>query len=105
MSFRRNGDAAQKWKTWRQKHRDELLACGVSHLVLDSEHYWHYFLDHGYFKPEGLTEPIIDVDQMERNEAERLCLFLGRSNYAPTCYVLNRLQYLLKRGRHAGTGT
>lgn len=86
-----------------QKHRDELLACGVPHLVVDSEHYWNYFLAHGYFKPEGLTEPIVDIDRMEKSQAERLCLFLERSECYPTCDALNRLQYLLKRGPHAGT--
>ena len=103
MSFRRNSDAALKWQTWLQKHRDELLECGVPQVVLEEERYWYYFLDHGYFTPPGISEPIIDVDRMEKRQAERLCVFLEHSDFYPTCSTLNRLQYLLKRGRHAET--
>jgi hypothetical protein len=92
-----------KWQTWLQKHRDELLACGVPHVVLEEEGYWYYFLDHGYFTPPGISKPVIDVNRMEKDQAERLCLFLERSEFYPTCSTLNRLQYLLHRGPHAKT--
>jgi len=101
MSFRRDSDAARKWQTWLQKHRDELLACGVPQLVLEHENRWYYFLEHGYFRPPGIAEPIIDVDRMDKAQAERLCLFLENSDFYPTCSTLNRLQYLLRRGCHA----
>ncbi len=84
-------------------HRDKLLECGVPQLVLEDESYWYYFLDHGYFTPSGIAEPIIDVDRMDASKAERLCIFLEQSDFYPDCCTLNRLQYLLKRGRHAQT--
>ena len=103
MSFRRNSDVGRKWQIWLQSHRDELIACGIPQLLLEDESYWFYFLDHGYFTPSGIAEPIIDVGRMERGHAERLCIFLEGSDYYPSSSTLHRLQYLLKRGRHAQT--
>ena len=48
MSFRRDKEKALHWKRWLQKNRDELLACGVPHLVLDDMWHWYYFLEHSY---------------------------------------------------------
>ena len=31
MSFRRDKEKALHWQKWLQKHRDELLACGIPH--------------------------------------------------------------------------
>lgn len=101
MSFRRDKEEALKWQKWIARHRDELVACGVPHIVLERQH-WGNFLDHGCFTPLGSAEPIIDVDRMEKEQAERLCLFLERDDYSPGSYTLNRLQFLLRRGRHAG---
>ena len=103
MSFRRDKVKALHWRKWLQKHRDELLACGIPHIVLEDQLHWHYFLEHGYFTPVGSAEPIINVDRMRRAYAERLCLFLEQDDFYPDCSTLNRLQYLLKRGRHAQT--
>lgn len=103
MSFRRDKEKALRWQQWLQRHRDELLACGIPQAVLEDESYWGYFLDHGYFTPSGMGGPLIDVDRMEHDQATRLCLFLESSDYYPGCDTLNRLQYLLKRGRHAKT--
>lgn len=103
MSFRRNKEKALHWQKWLQKHHDELLACGIPHIVLEDMWHWYYFLEHGYFTPVGSAEPIIYVDRMSRADAERLCLFLEQDDFYPDCSTLNRLQYLLKRGRHAET--
>lgn len=100
MSFRRDKEKTLHWQKWVQKYRDELIACGVPHLVLEDEGHWYYFLEHGYFKRPGDAEPALDVDRMTRADQERLCLFLERDDLYPECAVLNRLQYLLKRGRH-----
>lgn len=101
MSFRRDKERFLKWEKWVQKHRDELIACGVPHIVLEDLWYWYYFLDHGYYTPAGSAEPIIDVDRMSKTNAERLCLVLEQDDFYPGCDTLNRLQHLLKRGRHA----
>jgi hypothetical protein len=101
MPFRRDKEQALRWRTWLQKHRDELLACGVPHIVLDDKSHWYYFLEHGHFVPTGSTEPIIDVDRMSLDGALRLCLFLEQDDLYPGCAARNRLQYLLRRGRHA----
>jgi len=99
MSFRRDHDASLKWKRWLERNRDELLACGVPMVVLETREHWYYFVGHGYFTLSGLAEPIINVDNMERDKAERLCDFLETSacNY-PDSPALWRLRYLLKRG-------
>jgi hypothetical protein len=101
MSFRRDRDASLKWQRWLEQNRDELIACGIPLLVLEEESNWFYFLEHGYFTPSGLTEPIINVETMDRPKAERLCIFLEDvgCDY-PSSDALIRLQYLLKRGRH-----
>ena len=104
MSFRRDKEKSLQWQKWLRQHRDEIMACGVPPLVSEEMGAWYYFLDHGYFTPLGSGEPIIDVDQMTRVNAERLCLFLEQDDLYPESDALNRLQFLLKRERHAKTG-
>jgi hypothetical protein len=103
MSFRNNKDKTLRWKTWLQKHRDELIGYGIPLMVLEDIGYWFYFLEHGYFTPPGSAEPIIDIDRMSKADAERLCLFLEHDDFYPECSTLKELQYLLRRGRHAET--
>lgn len=103
MSFRRDKEKSLHWQKWLQKHRDELVACGIPHIVLEDMWHWYYFLEHGYFTPIGSAEPIINVDRMSKTDAERLCLFLEQDDFYPESDALNRLQYVLKRGRHAET--
>lgn len=104
MSYRRDKDDTLHWQKWLQNHRDELQACGIPPIVLEDMRHWHYFLEHGYFTPLNSADPIIDVDRMSKSEAERLCLFLEQYDLYPDCSALNRLQFLLKRGIHAGAG-
>lgn len=103
MSFRRDKEKALQWQKWLQKHRDELLACGIPHILVEDIRHWYYFLEHGYFTPIGSAEPIIYVERMSKADAERLCLFLEQDDFYTDCSTLNRLQNLLKRGRHAET--
>ncbi len=102
MSFTRNREDHQEWLNWLSRSRDELIACSIPDIVLDDRGDWLYFLDHCYFQPEGMLSPILEIDNMSREDAMRLCLFLERDTYYPESSALNRLQYLLGRGRHAG---
>ncbi|RYD35210.1 MAG: hypothetical protein EOP86_09065 [Verrucomicrobiaceae bacterium] len=99
MSFRRNKYRARHWQKWLERNRAELLACGIPQLVLE-ERPWYYFLEHGYWTPAGSAESILDVEQMDRAGAERLCAFLEQDDLYPGCSTLNLLQCLLGRGRH-----
>jgi len=101
MSFHRDKEKAHRWQTWLQQHRAELEHCGVPHFVLDDQSYWLYFLDHGCYVPPGNATPVIDVDHMNSADVERLCLFLENDDLYPGSVALNRLQYLLKRGKHS----
>lgn len=101
MSFRNQKDERLRWQKWVLQHHDELLACGVPQMLLENMGDWCYFLEHGYFTPSGSAKPIIDVDHMSTNEAQRLCLFLERDEFYPRSDALNRLQYILKRGKHS----
>jgi hypothetical protein len=101
MSFRRDREESLQWQRWLQKHSQKLVACGIPHIVLEDMSHWYYFLEHGYFTPPHSPEPIIDVDRMSKTDAERVCLFLEQDDLYPQSAALNRLQYLLKRGRHA----
>jgi hypothetical protein len=101
MGFRRDGETARTWETWLQRNRQELLDCGIPHVVLERRENWLYFLGHGYFTPPGIAEPVCDVDRMDRSQAERLCVFLEGDDDYRNSDALNRLQFLLKRGRHA----
>jgi len=96
MSFRRDNEQTLRWESWLQKHRAELIACGVPHAVLEEMRYWYHFLEHGYFTPTGNAGPIISVDHLSHADAIRLCLFLEHDELYPGCDALNRLQYLLK---------
>ena len=101
MSFRRDKEKALQWQKWLQTHRDKLIACGIPLIVLENTANWYYFLEHGYFTPPDSAEPIVNVDHMSKPDTERLCLFLERDDSYPDSDTLNRLQYLLKRGRHS----
>jgi len=101
MSFRRDKEQALRWQKWLQVHRGQLAACAIPALVFEDSSRWFYFLEHGYFTPTGSAEPIVSVDRMAPDQALRLCLFLEQDDLYPGCYAVNRLQYLLKRGRHA----
>jgi hypothetical protein len=102
MSFRRDKQQVRKWQTFLEKHRNELLACGIPLTVLSDRQHWEHFMLEGYYTPTGLVEPILDVDNMKREHMQRLCLFLERELPDEPCYaVLNRLQFLLKRRPHA----
>ena len=99
MSFRQDKEKVLQWQRWVRKHHDELTACGVPHIVLEELWHWYYFLDHGYYTPPGIAEPIINIDLMCKTDAERLCLFLEQDDFYPKSSALNRLQFLLKRGQ------
>lgn len=103
MSFRRDKKEALDWQKWLRQHREELIACGVPNIVLEEPRHWYYFLDHGYFTPPGSAAPLIDVDRMQNADALHLCLFLEKDDSYPDSSALNRLQYVLKRGRHRDT--
>src|SRR5262245_17025817 len=101
MSFRRNKEKALQWQRWLQKQRDELLASGSPALDLEDERHWEHFMYEGYYTPAGSAEPILEVDRMERQHMECLSCLLEREGMNPPGnIVLNRLQYLLKRGPH-----
>ena len=101
MSYRRDKKKALKWETWLARHHRALLACAVPHVMLEDERKWVYFVEHGYFTPPGSAEAVINIDRMDRNQAERLCVLLESDDDYHTCTTLNTLQYRLKRGRHA----
>ena len=97
MAFRRDKQKSLRWESWLHEHRDELIACGIPHEVFEHQRHWGYFLDHGYFKPEGSAEPIIDVDRMGADEAQRLRAFLERDDFYPESVTLRDLQRRLIR--------
>ena len=102
MGYRRDKGKALEWRRWLEANRVRLNGSGVPNMVFEHEGNWRYFVDHGYFSPDGTTT-IIDVDKMPKEEALRLCEFLEedeRGEPRPSS-ALNRLQYLLGRGKHA----
>jgi hypothetical protein len=101
VSFRQNNQSNNKWKSWSLQHRDELIACNVPLMVVENEQHWLYFLDHGYFTPVNGTEPVLNIDRMDKKDALRLCVFLELDDFYPGSATLNRLQYLLARGKHS----
>ena len=108
MSFRRDKKKVRQWQTFLRKHQDELLACGIPLTVLEDERRWEHFLYEGYYTPPGSAEPAIDlkrwIERIDRQQMERLCCLLEQEGLdSPSYVVVNRLQYLLKRGRHAET--
>ncbi|RBP44196.1 hypothetical protein DES53_10415 [Roseimicrobium gellanilyticum] len=97
MSFRRNSDAAHAWKSWMVRHRDTLLECGVPHDVLEHERHWTYFLDHGYFTPAGLSEPVVSIDLMEKSQLKRLHALLSQCETYEACCILPDIGHLLTK--------
>jgi len=101
MTFRKNKEESNDWNLWLNENRDRLAECDVADSLIEDRHRWLYFLEHGYYTPEGSAEPILNVDTMDRDKALKLCEFLEQDDYYPECSTLNRLQFLLKRGAHA----
>lgn len=101
MSFRRNSDAERDLKKWLDSNRVPLLASGIPLLVLDNYSNWHYFLEHGYFTPVGSAMPIVDVDRMPIEQSTLLFDLLESDSRFEQTHTLNRLRFLLKRGKHA----
>jgi len=100
------GDRSRlEWRKWLEQNQRHLMdGCGLPLSVLESAWSWGYFLDHGrYTSQTGSAYPDVDIEQLPHHKALSLCLFLeDHINGAPAdCVTLNRLQYLLKRGRHA----
>ena len=97
MSFQPDKDQLRKWQSWLQKHHDEVADCGVPLLVLEDMGNWYYFLEHGYFTPVGGAGPVIDVDRMDRADAERLFSFLEKDDFYQDSVALKDLRRVLKK--------
>ena len=91
------------WNDWVDQHRGHLTEqCGVPLSVLEDPVAWEYFLENGYYQTSGSAEADVNVDGLSPDQALHLCLFLendGRYE-SPGYSALNRLQFLLKRGKH-----
>ena len=81
MSFKRKKQDDLIWNDWLNANHDILIGHGIPHCLIDDRGSWLYFLDHGYFTPEGSASPVIDVDQMPEDEMLRLCVFLEADTY------------------------
>ena len=57
-----------------------------------------YFLEHGYFSPEG-NIPVIDVEEMPEEKALELCVFLEENNEHRESWddALKTLQHRFRR--------
>ncbi len=101
MSFRIKSDRVREWQRWLETYRTRLIAAGVSPSILEEESNWVYFLEHGYFTPEGSAAPIVDIERLSRSQTESLCLLLEQQDRYQGTVTQNRLQFLLKRGPHS----
>ncbi len=71
-------------------------------MAFEDQRTWGYFIEHGQYPLDEATV-IIDVDEMPKEQALKLGEFLEEDE-KPGCdpsFALNRLQYLLGRGKHA----
>ena len=101
MSFRRDKQKALRWQKWLQRNRDSVLACGVPLQVVENERYWFYFLDHGYFTPQGSETPLITIRRMSEVDAAALCLFLEQDDLYPRSVALQDLRNRLGKGHES----
>jgi hypothetical protein len=51
MSFRRDGEAARSWAVWLDKHRDDLVDCGVPDFVYADRPRWLRLLEEDGWDP------------------------------------------------------
>lgn len=63
MSFRHDGRKTHAWNQWKSRHRDEVLRCGVPPTLLEDEHRWAVFLEHGYDSQAGFSVADLSPDQ------------------------------------------
>jgi hypothetical protein len=102
MSYRRKRDEALAWWQWVDQYRPRLLSCGIPPVLFDSQRHWWYFIEYGYFAPDGQAS-VIDVHKMPADQAMKLCEVLEtlEEDEQHKSVALNRLQFHLKRGAHA----
>ena len=103
MGFRQEKSINKEWKAWLDLNQAHLMnKCGIPICVLESRNSWDYFLEHQEYSSDyssGYSE--INVDDLPSDNAMNLCLFLENEiDSKEFCCTLNRLQYLLKRGKH-----
>jgi hypothetical protein len=76
------------------QRQDALLACGIPLVLLENERHWTYFLEHGYYTPPGFAKPVIDIDQMEKSDLERLRTLLEGISHHLESSMATRLNHL-----------
>ena len=98
MAFRHNKQDVLAWRRWRARYAGRAIDAGVQALLLEEQRRWWYFLDHGYYTPEG-SEPILNFDRMDEEATLRLCLFLEEleQDEAERSHALRVLQHRLGR--------
>ena len=72
--------------------------------VIETSGTWVYFLDHGeYSSIPGSKYYDIDIENLNKDQMKNLCLFLEKEikTDPSDCHLLNRLQFILKKGKHA----
>jgi len=65
MSYRRNSEAALRWRKWRLRNRAAIEKAGIPKKVLKDELTWLVFLDHGWFDD-------FDVDSLSTEQKQAL---------------------------------
>lgn len=105
MGFRQEKSDKRTWKKWLDKNQNYLIEnCGIPLSVFETSWSWGYFFDHGEFSSVPESDYYdIDIEKLDEYQMKNLCLFLESEikSDPSDCHVLNRLQYLLKRGQHA----
>jgi hypothetical protein len=65
MSYRRNSEAALRWRKWRLRNRADIEKAGIPETVLKDELTWLVFLEHGWFDD-------FDVDSLSTEQKQAL---------------------------------
>jgi hypothetical protein len=65
MSYRRNSEAALRWRRWRLKNRSAIEKVGIPEKVLHDELTWLVFLEHGWLDD-------FDVDSLSTEQKQAL---------------------------------
>lgn len=66
MGFRKDKSRSLEWTKWLERHRDELMGCGLPDFVYADEARWFRFMEHGIDGETGWKPELLLSHQLVR---------------------------------------
>ncbi|MEX0700632.1 MAG: hypothetical protein WD069_00910 [Planctomycetales bacterium] len=95
MSFRQDNRKSIEWKRWVDRHRPELIECGLHEDAWRTRMDWFLFLDHGYIQTVEIDmRDWWRVGMLAGSQCERFARFLEREYGTEYSWLVEKLRRL-----------